>query len=1438
MKYLLMESGNVYWEFPVIEQSKEICENVWQEIDGKSEFLLSDESHFFDRPTEIAISSGKEADIRIDGLQVRLYIQENHIYVDQNQESHLYLNQKKVSETRFKIEQGDVLFLHSVKVIFAKEGIEIVGINTNYSTKLCEKEVRDVPFDNFPVYKRSPRLIKRLSAEKVPFELPREREKPSKKGLIMTVLPPLAMTGVTVAVGMLIGRGIYMLMSVSATGMAAVFSVIKYFNDRKERKEKNKIRIQRYEEYLWKKQKELAKLYEYEKEVYEYQYPQVKEIASKVRHYDSRIYERVQSDDDFLTVSIGHSRGTTCFQIDGKEPQWDAEPDELAETGQMIRKRFAIIDKPKVINLKYAHLGLVGNKEILHEQLGILVTQLAFFQSYHDLQLIVVCDAEYEQEFSWMRWLPHLRIQAINALGLVYSERTRDVILGSMNQILKERCARLEEGKKETRFLPHYLFIIDEPSLIMDHAIMEYLRMSGNELGFSIIYTSYLRANLPEYIGTILMLENSKEGTLLLEEKEYKKQKLELNHAEGVELEWVARNLSVLEHEQGITSHIPQSVTFFEMYQVQHVEELNIKKRWRRGQSHKSLAVPLGLRAAGDILSLNLHEKAHGPHGLVAGTTGSGKSETIQSYILSLAVNFHPHEVGFLLIDYKGGGMANMFRDLPHLLGTITNLDGSESMRALASVKAELARRQRVFSTYGVNHINGYMELFKSGEAKEPIPHLFIISDEFAELKKEQPEFMKELVSAARIGRSLGVHLILATQKPTGVVDDQIWSNSKFKLCLKVQNESDSKEVLKTPDAAGITLPGRAYLQVGNNEIYELFQSAWSGAVYIKEKEKDVTLDERIYRVNELGQGELINQDLSGKKAEKRAVKTQLEVTVEHIKAVYESESQAIVKRPWLPPLEKMIVSPYVKEETKQILNRSGKINLSISIGKIDIPEMQNQKECEINFLKEGNLLLVASSGYGKTIFLTTVLMSLALLNDVDFLNFYILDYGNGGMMSLKELPHTAEYISIDEEERYWKFKKLLMKEMALRKKLFAKYAVSSLDAYNQIADLPLKAIVIAIDHFDVVKEMGIEEEEFFTKMTRDGVGLGIFTVVTTTRINSIRQATLNNFKNKIAGYNFDENETFLTVGRSTYKQAEIKGRALIKTDEVHALQIYTMVSCENEISYSRSLKQMIHNIRSFYPDKEAPHIPVLPDELYASMLQEYQEADVIDYPVGLDVESVTVKGFERGDSPFVIIGNTGTGKTNVIKVILKKAVQEGKTYIFDSKSMELYYATSWEGATYIKDHTQIAEFLKELSKEVEERKEYLHRMIIENPKISPRNLVRRLKSCTIIIDDVDDFIEFVKPELNKMAALLKECDNLGITLVISVHAAKVRGIDEINKIVKQASNGLVLSSQGVTTIFPLTSMKELPKFGDGLLFKNGTYLRVRLPKYEKGVML
>ena len=231
----------------------------------------------------------------------------------------------------------------------------------------------------------------------------------------------------------------------------------------------------------------------------------------------------------------------------------------------------------------------------------------------------------------------------------------------------------------------------------------------------------------------------------------------------------------------------------------------------------------------------------HGPHGLIAGMTGSGKSEFIITYILSLAINYHPYEVAFVLIDYKGGGMAKSFENLPHTAGVITNLDGSSIKRSLISIESELKRSQAIFGVtskkVGVSNIDiyKYQKLYREGTVMEPLQHLFIISDEFAELKREEPEFMKELISVAQVGRSLGVHMILSTQRPSGTVDENIWANSKFRLCLRVQDRQDSMDMLHRVEAAYLTQAGRCYLQVGNDEIFELFQSGWSGASYDKE---------------------------------------------------------------------------------------------------------------------------------------------------------------------------------------------------------------------------------------------------------------------------------------------------------------------------------------------------------------------------------------------------------------------------------------------------------------------------------------------------------------------------------------------------------------------------------------------------------------------------
>ena len=1290
-------------------------------------------------------------------------------------------------------------------------------------------------FDGFPKYKRSPRLIKRVPTETIKIQNPPAKREISKTSMAQIIITPLIMLCITVGISIFMKRGIYVIMSVASTVVSVVASVSKFIHEKKDANKHNREREELYGQYLLNIRKEIYWAKKAEEEAYSYNYPSVNRIENMINNFSSRIYERNANDEDFLTFSTGYRSEPLGFNVEFSYNSLALSQDPLEKEAETIRNGLGTIpNKPVIIDLKRSHVGLVGEKDVIHEQLKLIVSQLAFAQSYHDLQIINIFNKSYEEDFAWMRWFPHVRIQALNTYGNIDSERMRDQILGSLHQIIKERKLRVEESKKETRFLPHFVFIIDEPKLIMDHSIMEYLNKDGENLGFSIIYTSHMRANLPENIGTVIMLDNSMEGTLLLENKIVKNLHFNLYSAANINFENMARNLSVLVHEQGIVSQIPESITFFEMYNVERPSQLNIAKRWEKGESHKSLAVPLGVRAADDYLYLNLHEKAHGPHGLVAGTTGSGKSEIIQSYILSLAVNFHPYEVGFLLIDYKGGGMAGLFKDLPHLLGTITNLDGSESMRAMASIKSELARRQRIFSENNVNHINAYNKLFKLGEVNEPIPHLFLISDEFAELKKEQPEFMKELVSAARIGRSLGIHLILATQKPSGVVDDQIWTNSRFKLALKVQNEADSKEIIKTPDAASIIQPGRAYLQVGNNEIYELFQSAWSGAIY-SEEENGAIMDDRVYVINAIGQGELVNGEVNNGKGIEPIKATQLDVVIDEIQKVFAHMEIPPVKRPWLPPLLHRIVSPYTLR-TEQVQNKETEeapIDLSVAIGMVDIPEKQSQCEYVINLVKDGNIAFFAAAGYGKSVFLETIILSLAIKNKVDCLNFYICDFGNNALIPLNALPHTCDYITADDNERLTKFMAIMQQEIKLRKKLLAEKMVQNFEVFNQSAKKQMKAIVVIIDNYDIVKELGAEAEDFFTRLGRDGQGLGIYMVISAGRMNGVKYTAINNYKNKIAGYLLDSTEAGGIVGKSTYKPVAIEGRALVKMEQVNLMQIYTMVGFKNEFEYNQNLKELVSTIALMHPTKRAARIPVLPENFTYPMLADYEPKDRYELSLGLCKAAVELRGYKRFFSPFLIVGDAAKGKTNMAKVITEQARKNGQVFLFDSRDMELYFFKEKENIYYLDDRKKLEDFLEKITSISSCNKEKFESAVKSGHNITPKLFYESIAPTYIIIDDLDDFIEEYQTRLKEITVALKTAVETGIGVIATVHSSKPKGFDDLNKWFKTSSNGLVIGNQGTSNIYPLFPAKDMPAVGEGLLYTNSTYEKLLLPRYE-----
>lgn len=1453
MDYILIMTEEGYEQIPVTDKFiykgneytiKEIQPYQWCVTEeGDYFFYLPAGSRYF-RYAELVTIAEKNADIIIPGLRYSLVIENNKLMaygIDEKEA--FFINRRRVAANRnileLELQVGEQIMVGNVYLICHKDCIEIYSNEEDVQISLEECGEKAKSFDGFPHYIRSPRLIMNVPDDKVEIKKAPDEEKMSKGSLLQTILPSVIMLCLTIVISIVMKRGLFVVMSIASTIMTMIFTISKYINDKKDCKEKTKIRKQLYKEYLLNKRKELYELHQKEINAYRYNFPEIQDIERMINNYSNRIYERNAHDDDFLSVSVGKRRERASYSIHYDYDELKIEKDEMEEKAKKVGELFTHIDnKPVVVNLKNAHLGLVGEKELVQEQLKLIVAQLTFQQSYHELQIILIHDQKYDESFRWMRWYPHLCIKSLNMSGDINSEQMRDQVLGSLLQILKDRSLKVEENNKQSKFLPHFIFIIDEPKLIIDHSIMEYLNKSGQELGFSVIYTSYLRGNLPDIIGTIVEIQDSKDAVLLLDENRVVNKKFELNHIGTCNLEWIARNLSVLIHDLGVTSKIPESITFFDLYGIKKPEQFCAESRWLKNQSHKSLAVPLGVRAENDVVYLNLHEKAHGPHGLVAGTTGSGKSEIIQSYILSLAVNFHPYEVGFLLIDYKGGGMAGLFKNLPHLLGTITNLDGSESLRALASIKSELARRQRIFGQNNVNHINAYNKLFKDGEVKEPIPHLFLISDEFAELKKEQPDFMDELVSTARIGRSLGVHLILATQKPTGVVNDQIWTNSKFKLALKVQDESDSREIIKTPDAAYITQAGRAYLQVGNNEIYELFQSAWSGAEYATDGYKKVK-DNRVYLINALGQGELLNEDLSGEEETVGIRATQLDVTVDYLSTIFKQQGGESVRRPWLPPLPHILESPLVDtiNESKwdKIIAYDGNRHavMEIPFGMIDIPEEQLQKEYVVDLAKEGNVVFMASAGYGKTMFLMTAVISLALQNQVEDLNFYVLDFGNSALIPLNALPHTADYIVYDDTEKFNKFMNIILEEVAYRKRLFAEKMVQNFTVYNQTSETHMKAIVIVVDNFDVVKELGTDAESFFTKISRDGVGLGIYLIITATRVNAVKYSILNNFKIKMAGYLYDQTEASTLVGRCEYKLPEIRGRALIKTGNVNIMQIYTMVKFHDDMEYNRNIKELIQKIVVKYPDRRATRIPILPEHFYHEMLRDYADGnEAFDLAVGLEVESVTKVGFTRTQSPFVIIGESGKGKTNMLKVLLRQMLGQATAYVFDSSAMSLYTFKEDKDICYVQNDEDFEDFVDDIKALCNKRKQKLKAEMDANGTILPMEFYHQQDPVYIVIDDMDQFLVAGKAFESELFSIMQEACECGIGVIITVHAAKLKGIDPLTRWVKSAANGLVLSSQGTLNIFPVRIQREYPQMGYGLLFHNGEYIRVKLPEY------
>ena len=624
-------------------------------------------------------------------------------------------------------------------------------------------------------------------------------------------------------------------------------------------------------------------------------------------------------------------------------------------------------------------------------------------------------------------------------------------------------------------------------------------------------------------------------------------------------------------------------------------------------------------------ISLDIHEKFHGPHGLVAGSTGSGKSELIITYILSLAVNYSPNDVAFILIDYKGGGLAGAFQKrevkLPHLVGTITNIDTVGLQRSLVSIQSELRRRQVKFNEVrnkideGTIDIYKYQKLYHEGVVEEPIPHLLIICDEFAELKQQQEEFMDELISVARIGRSLGVHLILATQKPAGIVNDQIRSNSKFGICLKVQEKEDSMDVIKKPDAADLKQAGQFYLQVGNDEYFVLGQSAWSGAPYIPADITKKRIETSIKFISDIG-ATIKEVDNSAQKVDN----SQGEQLTNIVKYIYELAKEENIKtnQLWLDNIPETI---YINDLKKKYNIKKQENIISPVIGEFDDPYNQRQGIVRLNLSNDGNTIIYGNAESGKETLLSTLIYDLISTYTPEEVQAYLLDFGSEALKIFKESPHVGDIAFINNSEKIGRFFNMIQHEIKERTAILSDYN-GDYKLYNKENEEKMPMIVVVINNYEAFAENYEDKyEDLFLTLTRESVKCGIVFILTTSTFHDIRYRLTQNFKQKIA-LQLNNEDDYLNIFEDAKKKrpSHVFGRGLIRLKGLYEFQ--TAKICEAE-KWNATIKEEIQNEKEKYQTR-AKHIPTLPEKVTLEDTKPYIKG-ITAIPIGIMQKNLNV---------------------------------------------------------------------------------------------------------------------------------------------------------------------------------------------------------------------
>ena len=1396
-----------------------------------------------EKSREITIGRNSSCDISYNSINISdIHATINHVN-DRFQltpKSVIYVNDLVVSN-QITLNNGDIIFIMGLKLIFSiKNGSPSLIINNPANlvnvrlkvqnnikeddnfTELTDEVELDLYNDDDNFHKK-PRFLREVEKLQINVDSPPAKPAEDDRPWILTVGPmfTMSMMSLTSAFSALnnitdgntsIKKALPSLL-VSGAMMCGtlLWPTISRRYEKKKRAQNEKERQAKYRRYIDERRQEIKDEMVNQKNILIDNYPTTMECQNIILSKMTRLWERRIGDNDFLKVNLGIGSEEMDIEIKYPEEHFSIMEDDLVKVARELGQEPKNIDNVSIpLSLQENNvLGIVGNSFQTSTYMSQLILQLMTFHSYDDLKIVMLTNKDKAHNWEYLKILPHC---FSNDKSIRFYGENNDDYKEIFYYLDKELNDRTSTENKNPTKKPQYLIITDNFKSVRNYDFIKRMLNLSNNLGFSMVILTKKITNIPDQCKSFVNIFQEK-AELYLNKVNNKAKPFTIDLNTKYNYYECAKTLANIhiDIESEVEGQLPKKIGFLQMYEAGKIEQLNASNRWKKNNPMLSLAAPVGIGKSGEKIVLDLHEKYHGPHGLIAGMTGSGKSEFIITFIVSMAINYHPYEVQFILIDYKGGGLTGAFENntiglkLPHLVGTITNLDTNEIKRSLSSIESELKRRQRLFniarekSGESTIDIYKYQKMYREGLIDEPVSHLFIISDEFAELKKEQPEFMTQLISTARIGRSLGVHLILATQKPSGVVDPQIWSNTRFRVCLRVQDKSDSTEVIKRPDAAYLKQTGRFYFQVGFDEIFVIGQAAWCGGQYFPSETIRKEIDSSINFIDNIGN---VIKNVETKK-QVEVGPSQGEELINIVKYLDNIAKEENIKcKPlWLAKIPDTI---YVNDLMNKYKYQKENFVINPIIGEFDVPSMQQQYLLTLPLSKEGNALIYGSAGSGKENLVTTLLYSSMINYTPQEVNYYLVDFGSESLNMFKKSPIIGDILHVDDKDKLNNLYKMLNTIIEIRKKLFSEYN-GDYDTYCKKSGKTVPSIVVIINNFEAYHETYADYDDILTILSRDGSKYGVYFVLTVSTPNGLRFKLKQNFTQEyVLQQNSPDDYTSILGNVKKNYPSKIFGRGIFKKEDVYEFQTAYAYEKDNIQDYIKSL--CIKHSEAF--KERAKPVPILPEVVTYNDIKDdiSNDKNVI---IGIAKQSLNAVKFDFNKT---LVNGIISSDINYIYSFVKPFVNQ-LMYLNYSKvtlinTEEIKFEDNYKKYIEYIDNDFNAYFLKLYNYIIEKNDEYIKNNY-------SRNSFKDIKHNTIIILGYETFANRLSPENKKKLGTLfekaKDLEIVNFIIMDSVDKFKKLEIEFWYKTCANPNDGIWIGP-GVNDQYTLKVSQRTPE--------------------------